>query len=69
MKNKPNQTDNQQNETDDGPRMEVTERGGVVTEITRDADGNILSVVKWVKRDKRDPRAGGPQANVEQPPL
>lgn len=67
MANKPYESE--QDETADGRRVVTTERKGVVTETTYDAEGNLISVVKRIKGKGVDPRAGGPEANVEQRPL
>lgn len=58
-----------QKNAEDGRRVETVERNGIVVETTYDDEGKVVSVVKWVKPDKRvDPRQVGPVENREQRP-
>lgn len=55
--------------TADGLTVETEERNGIIIETTRDADGRVVGVVKWVKgKPGDDPRNAPPAGNeVRQP--
>lgn len=55
---------------DDGRRTEISYEGNIMVETVRDADGNVISVTKWVKPELwPGRRENGPAANEERRPL
>lgn len=52
----------------DGQTVEVVDRNGIRIVTTRDAQGNIIDVKKYVKEVKQD-RTNGPGQNQEQRPI
>lgn len=64
--NSQDQQSSQQDEPNDGRRVEKVERNGIVIETTYDEQGRVVEVVK---RIKPDPRQRGPVDNREQRPL
>ncbi len=58
--------------TADGLTVETEERNGIIIETTRDADGRVVGVVKWVKgkgKSGADPRNAPPAGNEVRRPI
>ena len=55
--------------TADGLTVETEERNGIIIETTRDADGHVVGIVKWVKDKPDDSRNALPAGNEVRGPI
>ena len=61
---------NSNKKTAAGHTVEVEERNGIIIETTRDVDGRVIGVVKWVKgKPGDDPRNAPPAGNEVRRPI